>query len=358
MIVLIPAYEPDGRLPALVGALQAADPDVRPVVVDDGSGPAYRPVFDAVRAAGCVVLEHPVNHGKGTALKTGVDFVAATWPGEDVVCADSDGQHGVDDVLRVAARVRDGEPMVLGVRRFVGDVPARSRFGNAVTRTLFRLATGRAVVDTQTGLRGYSAGLLEWLVTVPGSRFEYELNVLLRTARAGRPIGQVEIATIYLEGNASSHFRPVIDSARIYAPLLIFLLSSFGAFLLDTVALLVLNALTGSLLLSVVAARCVSSAVNFAVNRRFVFAATGPARAAALRYGALAVVLLAANYGLLTALGGLGLALFPAKLVTEAVLVTCSYQVQRQHVFAHVRPDDALVVHPRAPAATVPGADR
>jgi glycosyltransferase involved in cell wall biosynthesis len=334
VIVLIPAYEPDGRLPALVDALRTASPDVRLVVVDDGSGADRRQLFDVVRAMGCPVLEHPVNRGKGAALKTGFAFIARHWPGEDVVCADSDGQHSVVDILRVAEAVRRGQPLVLGVRRFSGDVPARSRFGNSLTRILFRLATGRRVVDTQTGLRGYAHSLLGWLREIPGDRFEYELNVLLRAARARRPIGEVEIATIYLEGNASSHFRPVVDSVRIYGPLLSFLLSSFAAFLLDTAALLTFASLTGSLLLSVVAARLLSSATNFAVNRRVVFASRTSVPACALRYAALAAVLLSANYALLASLTGLGLALFPAKLLTEALLLAGSYQAQRRIVFA------------------------
>ena len=349
MIVLIPAYEPADRLPALVDALRTADQRARLVVVDDGSGPAHRHLFDAVRAVGCTVLTHPVNRGKGAALKTGFAFVAETWPGEDVVCADSDGQHSAVDVLRVAEAVRQAEPLVLGVRLFAGAVPARSRFGNSLTRALFRLATGRRIVDTQTGLRGYARSLIGWLLTVPGDRFEYELNVLLQAARAGRPIGQVEIATIYLEGNASSHFRPVMDSIRIYGPLVTFLLSSFTAFLLDTAALLTFAASTGSLLFSVVAARLLSSTTNFLTNRRYVFASAASTnlRAAAVRYGALAAVLLAANYGLLTTLTDLGLALLPAKLFTEVLLVTCSYQAQRRLVFARFRV-------PRRPAAAAP----
>jgi len=356
VIVLIPAYEPDGRLLELLDALRTAAPDAHLLVVDDGSGPAYRPIFDGAAARGARVLAHPVNRGKGAALKTGFRFGTDTWPGEDVVCADSDGQHDVGDILAVAARVHGGEDLVLGVRRFTGAVPVRSRLGNAVTRVLFRMATGQDVPDTQTGLRGHAHALLPWLLALPGNRFEYELTVLLQAARTGRPIGQVEIATIYLEDNASSHFRPVIDSARIYAPLLTFLLSSFGAFLVDTVALLALQALTGSLLLSVVGARLVSSSVNFAVNRRYVFAATGTAVGpAAARYGALAAVLLAANFGLLTALTGVGAGLLVAKLVTEGLLVTASYRIQRGVVFA-APADGPAPVAPRVdPAVSLRG---
>jgi len=197
------------------------------------------------------------------------------------------------------------------------------------------LATGRDVRDTQTGLRGYAAGLLPWLLTVPGERFEYEVTTLLQAVRRGLPLDQVGIATVYLQGNASSHFRPVLDSARVYAPLLTFLLSSLAAFGLDTATLLVLHGLLGGLLLPLLGARLLSSSVNFAVNRRLVFAAAGarPVRAAAVRYAGLAVVLLTANYLLLDALTALGLALLPAKLLTEVLLVTASYQVQRRTVF-------------------------
>jgi putative flippase GtrA len=349
VIVLVPAYEPDGRLIALVDALRVTAPEAHLLVVDDGSGPAFAGVFDAARQRGCVVLSHPANRGKGAALKTGFRFIADHAPAEsEVVCADSDGQHSPDDVLRVAAHVRNGADQVLGVRGFTGTVPLRSRFGNTLTRMLFRLATGRDVRDTQTGLRGYSTQLLPWLLSVPGERFEYEVNTLLQAVRRGLPVDQVDIATIYLEGNASSHFRPVLDSARIYAPLLTFLLSSFAAFLLDTTALLVLHGLLGGLLVPLVGARVLSSSVNFAVNRRLVFAAPGARnlRAAAARYAGLAVALLAANYALLAVLSALGLGLLPAKLLTEVLLVTASYQVQRRGVFTRR-------IHPASPAEPV-----
>jgi glycosyltransferase involved in cell wall biosynthesis len=226
MIVLVPAFQPGHPLLDLVTELAAAAPDVRVVVVDDGSGPASAPVLAEVAALGCTVLRHPVNRGKGVALKTGFRYAAEAHPGHDVVCADADGQHGVPDVLRVAAHVRDTGHTVLGVRHFARGVPLRSRVGNTVTEALFRAATGRGVRDTQTGLRGYPAGLLGWLGSVPGERFEYEMNVLLEAARAGHPIDQVVIATTYLDDNASSHFGVLTDSARIYWPLLRYAISS------------------------------------------------------------------------------------------------------------------------------------
>ncbi|HEY3437783.1 MAG TPA: GtrA family protein [Actinotalea sp.] len=340
MIVLIPAYEPDRRLVVLVHLLRTAAPQAHVVVVDDGSGAQHAHLFRAAELLGATVLGAAVNRGKGAALKEGFRYVAENLPGEDVVCADCDGQHGVVDILRVAEAVRTGEGMVLGVRRFTGAVPLRSRFGNAVTRAVFAVATRSPVSDTQTGLRGYPTALLPWLVTVPGERFEYELNLLLKAPAAGHDVREVPIETIYLEGNASSHFRPVVDSARIYAPLLRFALSSAAAFALDTGVLLTMHALTGALLPSVVTARVVSSTVNFTTNRHLVFRTSGgrPWFAAAARYGALVVTLLTLNYLALAALTGLGLALLAAKVLTEITLFALSYSAQRSLVFLSGHP--------------------
>jgi len=220
MIVVAPVYQPGHQLIRFVTELREAAPDVGVVVVDDGSGPAYAGILEAVEGGDCAVLRHPANRGKGAALKTGFRHVAESGPGRHVVTADADGQHAVVDVLRVAEHVRLTGRIVLGVRRFSGAVPLRSRFGNAVTRLLFRAATGRPVQDTQTGLRGYPDRLLDWLLSVPGERFEYEMNVLLYAARAGHPIEELAVATTYLDDPGSSHFGSLTDSARVYWPLL------------------------------------------------------------------------------------------------------------------------------------------
>ncbi|MCU1516448.1 MAG: dolichyl-phosphate beta-D-mannosyltransferase [Pseudarthrobacter sp.] len=337
MIILIPAYEPDQQLPALIRSIRDAEPWATVVVVDDGSGPEYKDVFDGVRDLGCHVVGYARNRGKGFALKTGFGFIADHLPGRSVVCADSDGQHTIVDILKVSAAVQPGSPaMVLGTRNFTGNVPARSRFGNSATRLLFTLATGERISDTQTGLRGYPAAMLPWLRSVRGDRYEYELNLLLEARQAGFAITTVDIATVYLDHNSGSHFRPVADSIRIYAPLLKFLASSFTAFLVDTVVFVLLTMASDSLLLAVVGARAVSSAVNFLVNRRVVFehGRDRPAAAAGLRYFSLVIVLLAANYGLIYALDAFSVAALPAKILAEIALLAVSYVVQQRFLFA------------------------
>ncbi|SDS25776.1 Glycosyltransferase involved in cell wall bisynthesis [Paraoerskovia marina] len=335
-VVLIPALEPDHRLLALVADLRRTAPDLSVLVVDDGSGAGYATVFDDVAALGADVVADPVpgNHGKGHALKLGIREVETRYPGADVVCADADGQHTVQDILRVAGHVRPGTAVV-GGRRFVGDVPLRSRVGNAVSRSLFRLVTGLRVHDTQTGLRAYPASLLPWLRSIPGERFEYELAVLLQAPRDGVDVDEVEIETVYLDENESSHFRPVVDSLRILAPLIRFVGTGVASFGVDVLMLLLLQALTGSLLLSVVGARIVSGSVNFLLNKFVVFRSTDhrATRAEAARYVALAVSLVVAGYLMLLGLQTLGVALLPAKLLTDGILFFVGWAVQRRHVF-------------------------
>ncbi|MDR6316588.1 glycosyltransferase [Actinoplanes couchii] len=337
VIVLIPAFQPDARLATLVERLDRH----RVLVVDDGSGPAYAAMFEAARRAGAEVIHLSHNRGKGFALKTGFAHIGAHYPGVDVVCADSDGQHRVEDIEAVAARVRTSPAaMVLGVRRFTGRVPARSRFGNAATRIAFRLITGLAVTDTQTGLRGYPARTLPWLNRVPGDRFEYELKLLLRAAAEHLPIEEVDIATVYLDGNSSSHFRPVIDSARIYGPLLAFAGSSLLAFAVDALLLAALVTATGDLTASAIGARMVSATLNYTVNRAGVFGGghAVPHRQSAPRYIALALAMLTANIALLHVLSAVTGSLVVSKILTEVTLFLTGFAVQRAFVFRRRRP--------------------
>ena len=237
---------------------------------------------------------------------------------------------------RIAAALEDGAAeIVLGARAFTGTVPLRSRVGNSLTRTMFRVATGHDLRDTQTGLRGFAPQLLPWLLEVPGDRFEYELRQLLTAVRAARTIREIPIATIYLEGNASTHFRPVHDSLRIYGQLLAFVASSLAGFVVDALALAALLTLTGDLVPSIIGARALSATANYSLNRWWVFGRGSGSRVPSFaRYAALAAVVLLANIALMrswtSVLGSVAI----AKVLTELMLFTSSFLAQRTLVFA------------------------
>ncbi|MFT8887792.1 MAG: GtrA family protein [Ethanoligenens sp.] len=339
MTVLIPAFEPDMRLIALLHTL--AQQDLRIVVVDDGSGQGYTSVFEQARTIGCTILTHPTNLGKGCALKTGFSYILENMhETEGVITADADGQHLPIDILHVAEELRQTHTaIVLGARRFTGHVPARSVFGNLVMRAVFAFASGRNVWDTQTGLRGIPAELLPLLLRVRGARFEYEINMLLDLANAGYKFQQIFIDTVYTSGNATSHFRPLVDSVRVLLPTLRFCVSSIAAAVTDYILLFVFQWLTHSLLLGVVLARASSSGVQYVLNRSLVFHSRltnkkQPHRAA--QYYLLVLGLLGLNYLILKVLTGpMHIWLVWAKLVTEMILFFVSYLAQRLLVFKH-----------------------
>lgn len=213
-IILIPAYKPDQALIETAAELRTMGYEL--LIVDDGSGEAYADIFRRVSALG-TVLRKRVNHGKGAALKSGFHYILNKRPDcRFVITADADGQHKPDDIARVDAFLHEFGGFVIGSREFVGDVPARSMFGNTITRGVFAAVSGVRVNDTQTGLRGFEVSLCPWLLSIPGDRYEYEMNMLLDAAKQGIAIGEIPIRTVYEEGNPSSHFNPIKDSAKIY----------------------------------------------------------------------------------------------------------------------------------------------
>ncbi|AFV03786.1 hypothetical protein UNSWDHB_1010 [Dehalobacter sp. UNSWDHB] len=337
MTILIPAYEPDERLLRLIEDIKEKC-DFQIVIVDDGSGKPYSKIFQAAGKLGCTVLTHPANEGKGAALKTGFRYIKEKGEKEGVICADSDGQHLPEDIIRVAQVAKERrEFIVLGSRKFCGKVPPRSRFGNTVTRAVFSVSSGSHLTDTQTGLRGYSADMLDWLGSIQGKRFEYEMNILLEAKAAGYLFYEVWINTVYDEKNRSSHFRTFSDSARVYYPILKFCTSSLMSGALDFALLLLFQFSTSNLLIAVVGARVCSSIFNYSMNHYFVFSRNKSTEhhKSAPKYFSLVVFIMACNYGLMYLFHILiGAPLVFAKIITELTLFLFSYWSQRNFVFS------------------------
>lgn len=330
--VLIPAYEPGEALPALTRALM--DEGVPVVVVNDGSATGLE-CFEQIRAQGAVVLEHGENLGKGRALKTGLAWMAEQGY-EGVVTADADGQHSLEDILRVARALAGGSRrLVLGIRD-VSRMPNRSRTGNCLTRTLFRLLYGIKLQDTQTGLRGIplTGENRSGLLSLTGERYEYEMEMLIEAGElfpAG--IQELEIETIYLEdSDTSSHFRPLADGARIYSVLFRhfprFFLSSILAFLVDySLFNLLYYLLFHRSVPAAVLARVVSAGVNYTVNRKLVFGSSYHL----LGYVKICLVILLAGSGLMYLLVDcLSLPAFLVKPLVDCGLYVLSFAAQNR----------------------------
>ena len=230
--VIIPAYQPGPELEPLVKAL-LSDGQTDVIIVDDGSSPDRAAIFSALKALPRVhLLKHPVNLGKGQALKTAFAYFLNKFPAEPpgVVTADSDGQHLPVDIAAVSrCLAENSSALCLGTRKFKGSVPARSLFGNTMTRMVFRVFSGKAISDTQTGLRGIPGTFLPELLKVRANGYAFELEMLLLAVRSGLRMIEVPIETVYLASNTDSHFNPLLDSIRIYFVFLKFAATAFTA---------------------------------------------------------------------------------------------------------------------------------
>ena len=356
--LILPSLNPTEKLCGVVeSAMQAGFTNI--ILVDDGSDAAHKAPFESCAALpGVTVLTHDVNCGKGAALKTAFNYLLKKR--EDILCAvtaDGDGQHLAKDILACAQALGKAPgTLIMGCRNFdLPYVPPKSKKGNKITCSIFRICCGIRLSDTQTGLRAAGREHFPALLDIGGERYEYETNMLLEFHRLGIPFTEVEIDTVYEDNNSGSHFRPVRDSARIYKLILAFvfrrlfrffkyILSSCAASVIDLGAFWLLHLLLGGLLGEIAVgvctalARAISSFVNFNVNRRLVFSSGENYGRTMVRYYILCVLQLCVSATLVWLLGKLFSAsaswlLTVLKAVVDTCLFFASYQIQRRWVF-------------------------
>jgi gtrA family protein len=340
IIALIPAYEPEENMLDLLENIKK-DTDMDIVVVNDGSSDACKDIFSKAKEF-AKVLEHEVNKGKGRALKTGLNYINDNYKGEYIVVTmDADGQHTIEDALKICDLVKKSpDILVLGKRFFGEDVPLRSRFGNAMTRLVYKIATGVKVYDTQTGLRAFSYKLVPLMLEIKGERYEYEINVLMECSKNNIEIKEIDIATIYINNNSGSHFNVFKDSYRIYKEIFKFCAASIICFLVDYALYCIGLVFTVSLgkglstVVSNVFARIVSSVLNFTLNKKVVFKRKGNTLKLAISYFMLALCILAGN----TIVLKMFVEVFNidtkiAKLITELIFFIISWFIQKFLIF-------------------------
>jgi putative flippase GtrA len=334
--ILIPSYEPTDKLIKLIEDLLALEPEINILIVNDGSGHEFARFFIQAENLGATVLHHEVNKGKGAALKTGKVYLMKQKNVGSIVCADSDGQHKPKDIFAcLHASIANPDSYVLGVRKFKGNVPLRSRFGNRVTKLVYLAASGTSLQDTQTGLRAFGKNLMPWLLEIKGNRFEYEMNALLEAPRAGIPFHQLEIETVYDQVKHTSHFRTFRDSFRVYLPIVKFSSASLISGIVDYFTLLILVTQGVQLLRAVITSRILSGTINFTINRKFVFKDQSDLKGALLRYISVALTVVTLDYFLLNFFNKtLKIHISIAKLIAESILALFSFWLQRLFVFS------------------------
>jgi len=209
-VAIIPALNAERSIARIVVETRK---ELEPVlVIDDGSSDA---TGEVARAVGATVLRHGVNRGKGAALKTG--FAWALEQGFDgVITLDADGQHLAGEIPKfIDEREESGADLIIGGRAhlFEGMLPRR-RSANRFSAKSISWAAGVKVTDSQSGFRFYSARLLREL-KLRTDGFDMESEVIVRAGRKGMKIVTIPIDLGFVDGIATSHYKPLADTLRI-----------------------------------------------------------------------------------------------------------------------------------------------
>jgi len=336
-MIIIPAYNPPHEaLLKLIQELIQLNVE-RIIIVNDGSDANNNSFFESLREyEACVILKHSVNLGKGRALKTAFNHVLNNYPEASfVITADADGQHRPADIVRVVtSSLKSKNTFIIGVRSFGDNVPFRSKFGNILTKHIFRILIGVNISDTQSGLRGIPTSILPKLLKVSGEGYEYELGMLIAVNESKMPIQEVPVETVYLDGNKSSKFNPLIDSMKIYFVFFRFMFSSFTAALIDFLVFMLVYSITKNILSSLIGSRIIASLVNFFINRRLVFHRRQGFGFSLIKYYILVCFIAILSYLLISLLHTkMGISIPLSKIMAETTLFFVSFSLQRNYVF-------------------------
>ncbi|MCW8160077.1 glycosyltransferase family 2 protein [Stutzerimonas stutzeri] len=215
---LIPVYNHERSLPAVVAALRAAD--LPCVLVDDGSSPAAATVIDRLAEQdGVFLLRHPRNQGKGGAVISGLRE-ARRLGFSHALQVDADGQHdlsGVELFLDRASQAPDA--VICGYPRYDASVPKGRLYARYLTHVWVWINTlSLAIRDSMCGFRVYplepTLALLDRVRL--GRRMDFDTEILVRLHWQEQPM--VWLPTrVHYPADGVSHFRLWLDNALISA---------------------------------------------------------------------------------------------------------------------------------------------
>lgn len=205
--VLISAFNEDEYIAEVVrGVLRIVS---RVLVVDDGSTDQTVPVS---RAAGAEVIRHPVNRGKGSALRTGFEALLADGS-EAIVVLDGDGQHDPKELPEfIKCAAESGAGIVLGNRLAdAAGMPLIRYWTNRTMSLILSWLIKQKIPDSQCGYRLIRREVLED-INLTTQNYDMESEMLILASRLGFKIGSVPIKTIYT--GQASEIKPGRDTLR------------------------------------------------------------------------------------------------------------------------------------------------
>ncbi len=208
--VIVPTYNNHRTLKRVLDSILQYTPNV--IVVNDGSTDTTTQILQ--NYTHLVQIHHAKNAGKGIALRNGFKK-ALELNYNYAITIDSDGQHFASDIPGfISVLEKEGDALLIGSRNMTQEnVPKKSSFGNKFSNFWFWFETGNKLEDTQSGYRLYP--LREIPIRYCTNKFEFEIEVIVRSSWKGIPVKNIPIQVLYDPDERVSHFRPFKDFTRI-----------------------------------------------------------------------------------------------------------------------------------------------
>jgi glycosyltransferase involved in cell wall biosynthesis len=222
--VLIPAFEEEGSIAELIGAIQSLGAWKEILVVDDGSRDA---TAERARAAGARVVRHPYNKGNGAAVKTAVREAS----GEFFVLLDADGQHPPEDIPSLTEKLGEYD-LVVGARSFKSQASLSRGLGNGALNRFASMLSGFKIPDLTSGFRAAKRERFREFLHLLPNGFSYPATSTLAFLKAGYNVTFVGIDGRKRPSDSSSKMRPwregwkfviiILRMITLFSPLSIF----------------------------------------------------------------------------------------------------------------------------------------
>ena len=192
--VIVPVYNERVTVAEVIRRIRAVDVpvDVEVIVVDDGSSDGTDKVLTALADSTVRVITHPVNKGKGAAIRTGM----ASARGDLLLIQDADLEYDPEDWPRLLEPVLRGKARVVYGSRFTGErmnmLPLHwigNRFLSLVTNLLY----SSTMSDMETCYKLFDRQVLEG-ITIESDKFDFEPEITAKVLRRGFRIYEVPIS--------------------------------------------------------------------------------------------------------------------------------------------------------------------
>ncbi len=199
--ILVPAYNEQTTILEILRRVRESPFEKEIIVVDDGSTDGTRDLLPEAERAGCIVIHHERNQGKGAAVRTAL----ARATGDIVIIQDADLEYDPRDYAQLVQPIVEGRVKVVYGSRFTGPKMAMF-FWHMIANKMLTLMTNilydAILSDMETCYKAFRADVIKG-IPLRSRRFDFEPEVTAKVLKRGHRIFEVPISYFgreYAEG--------------------------------------------------------------------------------------------------------------------------------------------------------------